>query len=66
MVHNLSVLKERRIHPYARTCFAVAECRGWLSESAASFPRSPLSGKASYSSVPQITIYFGAVLVVGA
>ena len=29
MPHNRSVLKERRIHPGALTCFAVAECRGW-------------------------------------
>jgi hypothetical protein len=26
MAHNRSVLKERRIHPGALTCFAVAEC----------------------------------------
>jgi hypothetical protein len=29
MAHNRSVLKDRRIHPGALTCFAVAECRGW-------------------------------------
>ena len=29
MAPNRSVLKERRIHPGALTCFAVAECRGW-------------------------------------
>jgi len=29
MAHNRSVLKERRIHPGALTCFAVAECQGW-------------------------------------
>jgi hypothetical protein len=29
MEHNRSVLKERRIHPGALDCFAVAECRGW-------------------------------------
>ena len=27
MAHNQRVLKERRIHPGALTCFAVAECR---------------------------------------
>ena len=29
MQHNRSALKERRIHPGALTCFAVAECWGW-------------------------------------
>ena len=29
MAHNRCVLKERRIHPGALTCFAVAEYRGW-------------------------------------
>jgi|GEM_PF-4377365 len=29
MGYNRSVLKERRIHPGALTCFAVAECWGW-------------------------------------
>ena len=29
MPHNRCVLKERRIHPGALTCFAVAERRGW-------------------------------------
>ena len=29
MAHIQSVLKERRIHPGALTCFAVAEWRGW-------------------------------------
>jgi hypothetical protein len=29
MTHNRCVLKERRIHPGALTCFAVAERRGW-------------------------------------